>query len=111
MLVAIVLPFVMRAISGAAQVGVYADRKAQAQVLADTKLSEIIVTRAWEQGDDAGEFDPTLYGTDAEKYQWLVLIDDWENVSFNQVTVIVTWTQRGQEQSVSLGTVVYAEQL
>jgi len=111
MLVAVVLPFAMRAVGRSAQVGVHADREARALELADTKLTEVMITRAWEQGGSAGMFDPLVFGSDAERYEWTMMVNDWNNVSFKEVTVVVSWEQLGKPRSVTLGSVVYGEAL
>ncbi len=108
MLLVIVAPVAVRAVGMAAQIGVLADRRAQAVTLADTKLNELLLSRDWRYGDETGEFDE-VYGEHAHRFQWLVLVDDWNESAFSQVTAIVTWRQRGDEQSVALSTVVYDE--
>lgn len=112
LLVAVVLPFVMRGVSASAQLGVLADRKAQAAALADTRLAEALIAGDWEDGDAGGTFDPEVYGSETAGYAWYLLVDDWENqTAFQEVTVVVTWQQRGKEQNVALSTVVFAEGL
>lgn len=112
LLVAVVLPFVMKGVSASAQLGVLADRRAEAGALADTRLAEAMLTGEWEEGDSAGEFDPRVYGSEAGGYTWYLLVEDWQSkTAYREVTVIVTWLQAGQEQNVALSTVVYAEAL
>lgn len=110
LLITIVLPVVMRAVVSSAQVGVLADRRAEAVTLADTKLAEVLLNRDWKFGDAAGDF-AEFYGDHARRYQWTLRIDDWNETAFSQVTVKVLWLQRGQEQAIELATVVYAEGL
>ncbi|XAM00276.1 prepilin-type N-terminal cleavage/methylation domain-containing protein [Phycisphaeraceae bacterium D3-23] len=110
MLMAVVVPLVLRGIALSAQVGVLADRRAHATMLADTRLTEAILNGEWEEGDSAGTFDPESYGSDAELYQWYLLVDDWNSqTAFKEVTLVVSWQQRGEEQIVSLTTVVNSE--
>lgn len=112
LLVAVVLPFVMKGVSASAQLGVLADRRAQAAALADTRLAEAMLTGEWDEGDSAGEFDPEVYGSETAGYTWYLLVDDWQSqTAYREVTVIVTWLQGGKEQNVALSTVVYAEAL
>jgi len=112
MLMAVVLPLAMRGISTAAQLGSLADRRSQAAALADTRLTEAVIAGDWEEGDQAGEFDPEVYGSDADEYQWFLLVDDWNGLtSHKEVTVVVTWQQRGKEQTLSMATVVFSEVL
>ena len=112
LLVAVILPVVMRGIASAAQLGVLAERRSQAAALADTRLTETLITGDWEEGDAAGAFDPAVYGSDADDFQWFLLVDDWDNLtSHKEVTVVVTWQQRGKEQRISMATVVFSEAL
>ncbi|MFI4859633.1 MAG: prepilin-type N-terminal cleavage/methylation domain-containing protein [Phycisphaerales bacterium JB063] len=112
MLMAVVIPLVMRGVAMSAQVGVLADRRAQATMLADTRLTEAILNGEWEEGDSAGAFDEETYGSEAETFEWFLLVDDWNGqIAFKEITLIVTWQQRGEEQHVALATVVNAEGL
>lgn len=112
LLVTVLLPLVMKGVSSAAQLGVLAERRSQAAALADTRLTESLITGDWDEGDQAGEFDPEVYGTDADDFVWYLLVDDWNGLTTHkEVTVLVTWQQRGKEQTVSMATVVYSEAL
>lgn len=107
LLVAIVLPLAVRAVAISAQVGTLSDRRAEAMGLCELKLTEVMLDADWRFGDDAGEFSEG-YGEGVERYQWVLLVDDWnDTLEFKQVTLAVVWTQRGREQAVELATVVY----
>ncbi len=56
LLVAIVLPVVMRGISMATRAGSSAKLQTQAASLAQSKLAELIATRSWKTGDTSGQF-------------------------------------------------------
>lgn len=112
LLVTVLLPLVMKGVSSATQLGVLAERRSQAAALADTRLTESLIVGDWEEGDQAGEFDPEVYGSDADEFAWYLLVDDWNGLTTHkEVTVVVTWQQRGKEQIVSMATVVYSEAL
>ncbi|MEM9414505.1 MAG: type II secretion system protein [Planctomycetota bacterium] len=111
-LMAIVVPLVLRGVAASAQIGVFADRRDHATMLADARLTEAILNGDWKQGDSAGTFDPASYGTDAEPFTWYLLVDDWNNqTAFKEVTLVVSWQQRGEEQHVALTTVLNSEGL
>ena len=107
LLVAMVLPFVMRGISLAAKAGAQADREATAVLLAQTVMDEVILTDTWTYGDADGEFDEA-FGREAERFTWVLTVNDWQSTEFRELTVTVRWVQGGDEQSVDLKTVVYA---
>ena len=109
MLMAIVLPVAMRGISLAAQMGAMARDRDQAVALAEEQLTQAIVTEAWRSGDDEGAFDPSQFGSHADRFTWELLVDDWEASMMKEVTVQVFWRRRGEDFSVSLATVVYTE--
>lgn len=108
MLMAIVLPVAMGAISTATKMASLTERRARATELADILLAEVVLTRAWEDGDAAGVFDET-YGDDVEGYEWVLLVDDWHQPEFKQLTLHVVWQTTRGEQDVRLTTVVSAE--
>lgn len=107
MLVAIVLPVVMRGVTLSAQGVSLADRQETAMMLAQTKLEEAILAQAWQFGDDEGDFSD-FYGSDAQRYTWSLVIQDWISTDFRELTMTVYWTQGYQQQSVELKTVIYA---
>ncbi|MFN3167807.1 MAG: hypothetical protein ACE37H_12160 [Phycisphaeraceae bacterium] len=107
MLVAIVLPFVMRGITMSAQNASNADRRETALMLAQTQLDEAVLAEAWQFGGAEGVFDE-VYGREAERYTWELTIDDWVSTDFHELTMTVRWMRGLEEQSVRLKTVVYA---
>lgn len=108
MLVAIVLPVVVRATGAAGQLGVLADRRAEAAALADRRLAEVLLEADWSGSGRQGTFDATTYGVGAERYRWELSFEPWEGrTRFRQIALRVFWEQRGREQQLSLGTVFY----
>lgn len=109
LLVGVVLPVIVRAAGSSAQLGVWSQRSATAAELADTKLAELIVTGAWEDGDDDGTFDAEVYGdAAAERFAWSLTTDDWNTTEFTELTLTVTWEDGRGARDVSLATVVNA---
>jgi len=112
MLMAIVLPVVLRGIALATQLGSYTRFHDQAVSLAEAKLAECLVNEDWQDGDATGAFDDEdLWGTGASRYTWEQQVDDWETSTIKQITIHVIWTQRNQEQVVTLTTLVHTEGL
>lgn len=106
-LVAVVLPVVVRAMGASAQIGTWSQRRATAAALAEAKLGELVVTGDWELGDDDGTFDPEVYGRHADRFAWALTSGEWNSTSFEQLTLTVTWTDGFHDRSLSLSTVVY----
>lgn len=112
MLLAIVLPVVMRGIGMATQMGAYTRFHDQAVGLAEARLAECIANEEWQDGDASGDFsDASLWGNDASRFTWEQQVDDWESASIKQITIHVIWTQRNREQVVTLSTLVHTEAL
>jgi len=109
MLVAVVLPFVIRGVAMSARNAAEADRRAEAVMLAQTKLEQAVLAGAWQTGDAEGNFDER-YGADAARYTWAMTAADWQGTDYREVTMMVRW-QRGQkEKSVAVATVVNADE-
>ncbi len=99
-LIGIVVPVAMRGVSVALAAASTARRTAEAASLAEMKLNELIVDGTWQTSGTTGDF------PDYPDYRWTC-----DNVSrdygTNEVALHVTWTQRGQERSLSVSTLVY----
>lgn len=101
---AIIMPVAMHGISVAATVAAVARHKAEAAVLAQSKLAELQVTRDWQTGNLSGGF-----GEDHPEYRWSADMAAWDTSSLQQLNVHVVWTSGGREQSVTLTTLVDTE--
>lgn len=107
MLVAIILPFVIRGINLSARNAAHMDREATAIMLAQSQLEEVLITEDWQFGDAEGVF-AEHYGTEAQRYAWQLTVEDWQSTDYNELTLSVRWSSGVGEQSVELKTVVYA---
>ena len=107
-LIALIIPVAMQGISLSMRLGVKSKRQMEAAGLAETKLSEMLLSGDYEEGDQSGEFEDEESGYD---YSWDFAVDDWnEEESMQQVTMTVDWTDSvGTEHSVILSTLVYTE--
>lgn len=108
MLVAVVLPFVIRGVSMSARNAAEADRKATAAMLAQTRLDEVVLSKSWELGDAEGEFDEA-YGKEAMRYTWDLTVGDWQSTDYRELVLTVRWMRGEQERKVALTTVVNSE--
>ena len=106
MLLAVVLPFVVRGVNLSAKSAADYDRKATAMMLAQAMMEEAILTEAWQFGDSSGEFDDS-FGTDSERYTWSLTSTDWQSSDYLELTLRVDWISGAEQKSVQLKTVVY----
>ena len=106
LLIAIVLPVVMRGVSVAARAASSARRNTEAASLAQSKLNELVATQDWKAGYLAGQFDADD-GDNASDYAWSAEATRWSEPYVRQLAVSVTWTSGGAQQSVTLTTLVY----
>lgn len=103
-LIGIVIPVGLRGVTLAISAASQAKRQAEAATLAETKLSELIAQGDWSFGNNAGDFGP-----DWPDYHWVCETNNPDpNVNVTEVTVAVTWTQRGRERAARVATFVYA---
>jgi general secretion pathway protein I len=103
-LIAIVLPVAMHGISLGMLVGDVAKHKAEAAVLAHSKLNELQVTREWQSSSLAGDF-----GSDHPDFRWSADLVTWEAGTLQELDVHVFWSSAGREQSVTVSTLVDTE--
>jgi hypothetical protein len=117
-LVAIVLPVTLRGITLALSMGSTSARRTEAIILAESKLSEILATGAWQDSALEGDFTTTPSGQSltTEKdgritaYRWTATVEDWLDTTVKELTVQVTWEARGITRHVELTTLVQAEE-
>ena len=100
-LLGIVVPVAMRGVSVALAAAQTAKRTAEATSLAQSKLNEMIADGSWQTSGTSGDFSP-----EHPEFRWTVE-NGSGNYGTNEVAVHVTWTQRGQERSLTLSTLVY----
>lgn len=103
-LIALIIPAVMEGISLSMKLGAKSKRQIEACALAETKLSEFLISGDYDEGDQSGEFED-----DYSDYSWGLTVDDWEEEdSMQQLTMAVDWTDSlGKDHSVQLATLVY----
>ena len=107
LLIAIVLPAVMKGISLASNAGSDARRRTEAAGLAESKLAEIVATRQWRLGNLSGDFTP-----DWPDYRWEATlsnyIEDSSGENVQEIDLRVIWKARNREQAVNVSTLTYA---
>jgi prepilin-type N-terminal cleavage/methylation domain-containing protein len=108
MLVAIVLPAVMKGASLATSAASTAKRRNEASGLAEEKLAEIIATNQWQGSSLSGDF-----GSDWPGYRWQATVQSWpqdtSGAGLQQVDLRVSWMARGRPDSLTLSTLTYAQ--
>lgn len=106
-LVAVVLPFVVRGLALSADNAADLDREATAVMLAQNMMEIALLEEAWRFGDASGDFDES-FGSDAKDFTYTLGVADWQSTDFAQLTVTVSWASGVKQKSVSVSTVVYA---
>lgn len=102
-LVGIVLPAAMRCVTMSLRAASKARHNAEAAVLAQNKIAEFLVLRDAELLDGAGDF-----GAAWPEYRWESRSAQ-RDFGCYEVTVSVTWSERGRARSVELSTLVYPQ--
>ena len=101
-LMAIVLPVAMKAVSLATMTAGASRHRTEASALAEAKLSELIATSPWQaSGTLAGNF-----GDDWPEYRWQAEVQQWVDSSMEELDVHVLWTSRGSEEFITVSTLV-----
>jgi type II secretory pathway pseudopilin PulG len=107
---AIVIPVALRGVTIANRAGVVAERSRVAAELADSKLTEVVLTEDWRNGAQNGYFDEGVGGEDSSSYRWALETKAWEKNVMRLITVRVFYTVQGKEYEVSLSTLAQEEQ-
>jgi hypothetical protein len=109
LLIAIVLPAVLRGISTATGMATVTRMRTEAAGLAQAKLGELIATGDWQTGNTSGTF-----GTDWPDFRWDASTNNWtgdnSGTALTQLDVRVLYTVRGREESVSVSTLAYVRE-
>ncbi len=106
MLMAIVLPAVMRGATLATAAASTARRRTEAAGLAEAKLGELVAAQQFQGNSLSGDF-----GADWPDYKWEASVQSWSRnasvTGLQQVDVRVLWTARGRPESIVLSTLAY----
>jgi hypothetical protein len=103
-LIGLIMPVAMRSIGLCTRVAGLSRKQVEAASLAKTKLTELMVTGDWEDGNQKGDF-----GTDWPGYQWSAVLTNWSDASVRQLDLTVSWQSAGNQRTITLSTLVYPE--
>ncbi len=98
---AIVIPAAVHGITLANRAGVIAERKTKAAQLADSYLTELVVTEQWQSMTPTGTF-PGVHNA----YQWRLNQRNWEIDSMIYLELEVLFTVQGREHVIRTSTLV-----
>jgi len=101
LLMAIVLPVLMQAVSAGLHTADAARRKTEASALAQSKLSELVATGDWQTAATSGDF------PDHPDYRWTAAVQAWGDGSVAQLDISITWFDKGSDQTYVVSTLVY----
>jgi type II secretory pathway pseudopilin PulG len=98
---AIVIPVAVRGVVLANRAGIVAERTGVAAQLADSLLTEMVVTEGWRDGDQEGDF-----GEEWSGYRWILEDDGWDKDTMRVISVEVLFNVQETERRVRLSTLV-----
>jgi len=98
---AIVIPAAVQGITLANKAGVIAERKTMAAQLADTYLTELVITEQWQTMNPSGAF-PGVHSN----YQWRLNQRNWDIDPMIYLELEVLFTVQGREYIVRTSTLV-----
>lgn len=103
LLISIVVPVAMQAVSTAMTGSSVARHRNEAAGLAEFKIAQLISSGDWQNGSQSGPFDG-----DNPDYTWDAQVNNWTQPNVQELEVRVYWTtgRRGQE-SIAVSTLVY----
>jgi prepilin-type N-terminal cleavage/methylation domain-containing protein len=110
--IAVVLPAAMHGLSLATAAAGMTARRLHATALAESKLTELVLTGAWSSGALEGDFQTTasgIVGSAADsrtEYRWWAQTEPWEDLAVTQLRMRVGWEHAGREHHVELVTLV-----
>ena len=99
-LLAIVLPVAMRGVSIALFAADSARHRSEAASIGEAKLNTLISTGEWSVSGASGDF-----GSDWPGYQWNLQTAQCD-FNVTEIVLTVTWTERGQQRSLPVATMV-----
>ena len=100
-LVAVLVPASMQAVTISMRAAQQARQQQEASLLAESRLNEVIAARDATGFTGSGSFAPEF-----PEYRW-ELQSAAGDFGMTEVWITVTWQQRGQERSLTLTTYVY----
>jgi len=100
---AILVPAIMQGITISNRASIVVERSAIATELAQNKLNELTLNDAWTAAETQGDF-----GSNWPGMRWTVAQATWDLDKMTLLTVKAFFTVQGQEQNVSLSTLVYS---
>jgi type II secretory pathway pseudopilin PulG len=106
---AIVIPVTIQGITIANRAGVLAERSRIAAQLAENKLTEVILTQEWLEGDEDGDFGDDYLDGSEPRYRYHIESEGWEEDSMRLVTITVYYNVQDKEYSVTLRTLAEEE--
>ena len=98
---AIVIPVAVQGIALANRAGVIAERKTVAAQLADSFLTELVVTETWQNQPGSGTF-PGIH----REYEWRLEQRNWDIDPLIYLEVQVAFTVQAQEHLVRTSTLI-----
>lgn len=104
-LIAVIMPVAMRSIGLCTRLASQSRRQMEAASLAKAKLTELIATGGWQDGNQRGRFDDKEW----DDYEWSMTVKNWTDALVRELELTVSWRSVGRQQGVTLSTLMYPE--
>jgi prepilin-type N-terminal cleavage/methylation domain-containing protein len=101
MLIALVVPVAMEAMSVASRAGELGRRKAAAVRVGERVLGQLLAEGQLASGNSSGVAQEGPF-----EYPWAVRVENWPEDALQQATVTVTFSVRGATQEIALATLL-----
>jgi type II secretory pathway pseudopilin PulG len=106
LLVALVLPVALEAVTRSGQGAGLMRRQDRALRLAQSRLGQLIATGEWQTAAQSGTFTASEDGEDADGLRWELESGPWRDSLVTQLTLTVTWDPPTDWNRVGLTTLV-----
>lgn len=104
LLVAVVVPIGLEAVTRAGQAAGQTRRQDRALQLAQSKLAYLTATGEWQTSAQSGAFAATVDGEDAEGLRWELASTPWRDETVTELRLTVSWDPPSPHRQVSLTT-------
>jgi len=104
-LIAVIMPVAMRSIGLCTRLAGQSRRQMEAVSLAKAKLTELVVSGQWQDGNQRGQFEKEW-----PEYEWSLTVTNWTDASVRQLELTVSWRSVGRQRGVTLSTLMYPEE-
>lgn len=105
-LVAVVLPVALAAVTASLQGASSISRQDVALRVAQSRLAALVADGSWQSSGSSGTCDPRTDGEDTDGMRWQMTVATWRDQSVRTLRFTVSWGSTTNPRSVTLTTLV-----